>query len=226
MSILLVGNSDGIGLAATRLLLARGVKTVGISRSASPIEDAAYEHHIADVTTPAYAACLDELLATHGGFDTCIYLAGIGHGFDVDQLAGDCEVFDVNLMAVLRTVEKLIPAMKQRGDGHFIALSSLADQLVIKDAVSYSASKAGLSSYLKGLRLALRPHGIAVTNVRFGFVDTKMADAPVKPMMISTEKAAHKLLQTMEKRPGQLAYPRTVAAAAWLLGKVAKPIQR
>ena len=44
-------------------------------------------------------------------------------------------------------------------------------------APSYSASKAGLSSWLGGLALALRPRGVHVTNVRLGFVDTKMAKA-------------------------------------------------
>lgn len=226
MKILLIGNSDGIGLAATRLLRARGDTAVGISRSASPIEDPDYEHHTIDVASPEYPQRLADVIAAHGGFDVCIYLAGIGHGFDVEDLPGDRQVFAVNLIAVLHTIEAIVPAMRRRGGGHIIALSSLADQLVIKDAISYSASKAGLSSYLKGLRLALRPHQIAVTNVRFGFVDTKMADAPVKPLMISVEKAAKKLLQTLETLPAQLAYPRSAAAGAWLFGKIAKRLQR
>ena len=226
MKVLLIGNSDGIGLAATRLLLERGEQPVGISRSASPIDDERYEHHVIDVAAADYGERLDAIVAEHGGFDACIYLAGIGHGFDVDDLGGDVRVFEVNLTAVVRTVEAVVPAMKRRGVGHFIALSSLADQLVIKDAVSYSASKTGLSSYLRGLRLALRPHRVAVTNVRFGFVDTKMADSPWKPWMITPEKAAEKVLKMLETRQGQLAYPRIAACVAWVLGKVARPIQR
>ena len=57
-------------------------------------------------------------------------------------------------------------------------------------APGYAASKAGLTSYLLGLRGALRPHGVRVTIVRFGFVDTKMAKSPVKPLLLSVERAA------------------------------------
>ena len=41
-----------------------------------------------------------------------------------------------------------------------------------------------------GIGLALRPHGVAVTNLRLGFVDTKMAKSPVKPFQISADAAA------------------------------------
>jgi len=43
-----------------------------------------------------------------------------------------------------------------RRDGHVIVLSSLADSLVSAEAPSYNASKAGLSSSVEGLGLALR----------------------------------------------------------------------
>jgi len=46
---LLIGNSDGIGLATTKELLKRGWKIVGISRSESPIEDPSYEHIVAEI---------------------------------------------------------------------------------------------------------------------------------------------------------------------------------
>jgi NAD(P)-dependent dehydrogenase (short-subunit alcohol dehydrogenase family) len=49
---------------------------------------------------------------------------------------------------------------------------------VSREAPGYGASKAGMTMYLRGLALALRPHGVDVTTVRFGFVDTKMASHP------------------------------------------------
>jgi len=52
---------------------------------------------------------------------------------------------------------------------------------VSSEAPAYNASKAALSSYVEGLSLALRGTGVALTNVRLGFVDTKMAKASAKP---------------------------------------------
>lgn len=50
---LLVGHSDGIGLAVTRRLLARGWEVTGVSRSPSPVENPACRHHVEDVGSHA-----------------------------------------------------------------------------------------------------------------------------------------------------------------------------
>jgi NAD(P)-dependent dehydrogenase (short-subunit alcohol dehydrogenase family) len=74
---MLVGNSDGIGLATTRRLLAAGWNITGISRSESPIPGTGYQHRLADVSDHRYPQLLNEL-NKEGPFDLCIYFAGIG----------------------------------------------------------------------------------------------------------------------------------------------------
>lgn len=59
---LLIGNSDGIGLATTKELLKRGWKITGISRSESPIEDSSYEHIVAEVQDYEYPEKLKSVL--------------------------------------------------------------------------------------------------------------------------------------------------------------------
>jgi len=81
----------------------------------------------------------------------------------------------------------------------------------------YSASKAGFSSYLVSMGLKLRPLGIAVTNVRFGFVDTKMAKSPRKPMMMTADAAATHILRCLETRPIQLTAPKLVGFLVHLI---------
>jgi hypothetical protein len=93
-----------------------------------------------------------------------------------------------------------------------VALSSIGDEVPSPYAPSYAASKAGLSSYLAGLALALRPRGVRVTNVRLGFVDTKMAKAPVKPMMIPVGCAVEVVMRGLERRPARVTYPWRMAA--------------
>ena len=108
---------------------------------------------------------------------------GVGSELELSDLSHEARVFEVNLTAMVRTLEILLPPWLERRAGHFIGLSSMADTLLNPGAPSYSASKAGFSNYLLGMALRLRPHGIAVTNVRFGFVDTKMAKAVRKPLI-------------------------------------------
>ena len=81
-----------------------------------------------------------------------------------------------------------------------------------RGAPSYSASKAGFSNYLLGMALRLRSHGIAVSDIRFGFVDTKMAKAVRKPLIMTVDRAAGHLLDCLETRPIQLSRPSVAAA--------------
>jgi short-subunit dehydrogenase len=204
---LLVGNSDGIGLATTRRLLTGGWDIIGISRSESPISDSNYYHQVADVGNNKYSDILDELLLK-GPLDICIYFVGIGELLDPLDMNNEPKIIDVNLTGMVRTVSKIIPHMVRSGHGHFIGISSLADELFSAEAPSYHASKAGFSNYLGGLALALEPKGVYVSNIRFGFVDTKMAKGNIKPFMMSVEKAVDHIEYCIRKKPIRYSAPK------------------
>jgi short-subunit dehydrogenase len=198
---LLIGNSDGIGLATTKELLKRGWKITGISRSASPIENPSYEHIVAEVQDDEYPGRLKSALEKGEPVDLCVFCAGIGEMLDLSSMEAEAEILNVNLLGMVKTASCVIPLMVERGKGHFIGLSSVADEMLSPEAPSYHASKAGFSNYLEGLALALRRKGVHVSNVRFGFVDTKMAKGDVKPFMMGVERAAGHLLSCIEKKP-------------------------
>ena len=207
LKALLVGNSAGIGLAATKRLLAAGWDIIGVSKSASPIAGKNYQHRIADVSDDKYSGLLDELVR-NGPLDLCIYCAGIGELLDPRDMSGEARIIDVNLTGMVRTAAAVVPRMVERGQGHFIGVSSMADELLSAEAPSYHASKAGFSNYLGGLALALKPKGVNVTNVRFGFVDTKMAKGDMKSFMMSVEKAVNHLEKCMKKKPARYTAPK------------------
>jgi short-subunit dehydrogenase len=198
---LVIGNSDGIGLATTRELLKQGWKVVGISRSDSPIQDPLYQHIVAEVQDAEYFGKLKSVLEKDAPLDLCIFCAGIGEMLDLSNMEDEVKILEVNLLGMLKTASCVIPLMVKRGKGHFIGISSVADELLSAEAPSYHASKAGFSNYLEGLALALKPKGVYVSNVRFGFVDTKMAKGDVKPFMMGVERAAQHLLKCIERKP-------------------------
>ena len=207
LQALMVGNSDGIGLATTRRLLTAGWNIIGISRSESPIINTNYHHQVADVSDRKYSQLIDELVLK-GPLDLCIYFVGIGELLDPLNMSGEPRIIDVNLTCMVKTVAGVIPQMVKRGQGHFIGVSSLADELLSAKAPSYHASKAGFSNYLGGLALALKSKGVYVTNVRFGFVETKMAKGDVKPFMMTVEKAVDHLESCIIKKPVCYTAPR------------------
>jgi short-subunit dehydrogenase len=197
---LLVGNSDGIGLATTRKLLEHGWTVVGMSRSTCPIENPCYEHTVTEVQSGEYLPTLRSLVEKTEPFDLCIYFVGIGEGLDLHHMEREAEIVDVNLLGMVKTASCVVPSMVERGQGHFIGLSSLADEMLSPDAPSYHASKAGFSNYLEGLALATRPKGVYVSNVRFGLGD-------FRPFMMSVERGAEHVLACIEKKPVRYTAP-------------------
>jgi short-subunit dehydrogenase len=142
--------------------------------------------------------------------DLCIYCVGIGELLDFSKLHQESEVFEVNLLGMVKTFGQVIPLMLKNKKGHFIGLSSVADELLSAEAPSYHASKAGFSSYLESMAIALKSKGIFITNIRFGFVDTKMAKGDVKPFMMSTGKAAEHIWKCINKKPICYTAPKLV----------------
>jgi len=207
---LLIGNSDGIGLAITKALLKGRWNVVGVSRSESSVNDQSYQHIVASVEVDDYPVMLNSILKKCDPVDLCIYCAGIGELLNFSDMGKEVKIFEVNLLGMVKTASIIIPLMVNRGKGHFIGISSLADEMHSAEAPSYHASKAGFSNYLEGLALALRPKGIYVTNVRFGFVDTKMAKGDVKPFLMKTDRAAQHVLFCIEKKPIRYTAPKIV----------------
>ena len=215
--VLIIGCSDGIGLALVKRLLDEGWQVTGLSRRPSPVEHPRYRHRVQDVADTTFRARLAELVASQGPFSACVYCAGIGMGFDPASLDGDVSVFQVNLMAAVETAAVLIPGMVARRQGRFVVLSSLADRLILPESPAHAASKAGLSSYFEALALAVRASGVKVTNVRFGFVDTKMARSPIKPWLRSPEWAAAVVARALVDGPIRVSRPRRMGLlVAWL----------
>lgn len=219
---IVIGNTDGIGLGLTRRLLSDGWAVTGLSRRSAAVEHDRYVHVASDVAAASYPADLGRALAAAGRVDLCVYAAGVGDLLDLADLAAQTRAIEVNLLGVARTVEVVVPAMSAAGGGHLIGLSSLADAMITPEAPGYAASKAGMSSYLIALGAALRPRGVAVSTVRFGFVDTKMAKGAVRPMMITVDRAVEVLMRCVRDRPAVVSYPRRMALLVTLAAPVAR----
>ena len=216
---LIIGNSDGIGLALTRELLNAGWIVKGFSRSPSPITHNAYSHIVVSVDDEEFSPVLKAAVEKSPA-DLCVYCAGIGEMLDLADMNNEVKIFEVNLIGIVKTVSCVIPKMIRAGKGHFIGLSSMADRILAPDSPSYSASKAGFSCYLESLALAVRPKGVHITNVCFGFVDTKMAKGTSMPFMMSTQKAVSHLIKCVEKRPIRYSAPFAMIPIAKILGLV------
>ncbi len=217
---LIIGNSDGIGLAVTNQLLQQNWRVIGFSRSESHIKHPFYSHFVGDVQNLALFNKFQDVIHNEDLIDLCLYCVGIGEFLDLDSLRQEETVINVNLTCMVKFITAVIPRMIKQGQGHIIGLSSMADKMISSHAPSYSASKAGFSNYLEGLAFALKPKGVHVTNVRFGFVDTKMAKGDTKPFLMSTGRAAQHIFYCIDKKPIRHTAPKAlipiVKIISWL----------
>lgn len=171
------------------------------------------KHIVQDISAPNYPETLRRIVAEDGHFDACIFCAAIGSGLKLPDLSQEAHVIEVNFTAMVHTLAGLLPRWLKQGRGHFIGLSSLADDFYNTDAPSYTASKAGFSNYLVSMALKLKSQGIYVTNIRFGFVDTKLPKASWKPLMMTAEQAAAHVIRCLTTKPMQLSAPKLLGLA-------------
>ena len=202
-----LGNSDGIGLATTEVLLAQGHHAIGISRSESPLQHENYQHLCVDVTQTNYVSILTKLIEDHQLPDVVIYCVGMWAPCRIKEMKYESQVFQVNLTAAIQLLKTVVPLMVQRHAGQVLILSSVADEIFSPDNPAYASSKAGLSRYVESLALRLRKHNVYMTNMRFGFVDTKLASAPVKPFEMNRNRAAQHVLKALKKKPVRYSTP-------------------
>ncbi|MFN7134677.1 MAG: SDR family NAD(P)-dependent oxidoreductase, partial [Myxococcales bacterium] len=119
-----------------------------------------------------------------GGIDLVIANAGIGTQRASRKLTWeDCApTLAVNVAGATATLTALRTRMVERRRGHLVGVSSLAGYRGLPGSATYCASKAYLSVFLESLRADLRAEGVAVTDIRPGFVRTPMTAKNRFPM--------------------------------------------
>ncbi len=107
----------------------------------------------------------------------------------------------VNYTGAVSVLHRLAPRLEAQGDGHVVVLSSVAgDRGRLKNYV-YGSAKAGLNTYLQGLRARLFRKGVAVTTIKPGFMDTDMTWGLDGMFLVaSPEQAARACLKAAKKR--------------------------
>lgn len=84
------------------------------------------------------------------------------------------ETVAVNVTAPMLVSRRLLPAMRARGAGHLVFVSSVAGHMPAPGSAVYSATKAAVASFAQSLRAELAPEGFRVTEIVAGRVQTAL----------------------------------------------------
>ncbi len=233
--IVLTGAANGIGRATAVALGGRGYRLGLIDRDAEPLSIVRSDLESAGTNVAAEVADVREgeslkravgsLEATLGPTEVLVACAGVGglsSAMDLD-LDGFQRMLEINVLGVARTIEAVLPGMFARGKGHIVGISSVAGYRGLPWMPGYSASKAALTTYLEGLRPALKRRGVRITTVYPGFVRTAITvDTPFRrPIpMLEPEQAARYIVRAIERRPRDFTFPLSTALGMGLLRRL------
>src|SRR3954447_24441071 len=186
--LLVTGAASGIGRATALAAAGQGARLVftdidgsGLDATAAELGEAVAAHRALDLTDyDAVWGFADEVHGAHGSLDVVANVAGISTWGAVERLSHEQwrRTIDVDLMGPVHVIECFVPDMVRAGrGGQLVNVSSSAGLLGFPWHAPYSAAKFGLRGVSEVLRFDLRRHGIRVTLVCPGGVDTPMVES-------------------------------------------------
>jgi NAD(P)-dependent dehydrogenase (short-subunit alcohol dehydrogenase family) len=175
-TILVAGASRGIGLAVAEHLAPKTARLLSVSRSPSLIGEwiAADLSSLDGIKTVAQAlgdSSLDALLYMGGTWETNAFTSA--YNFENCSDEDIVKVINVNLVAPIRLVKALLPALRRSQNPKIVFMGALSgrDNFSGRE-VANSASKFGLRGVVHSLREELRSQQIGVTIINPGNVGT------------------------------------------------------
>jgi NAD(P)-dependent dehydrogenase (short-subunit alcohol dehydrogenase family) len=232
---LITGCSTGFGREIARAALEAGHSVVVTARQADAVQDFVDEFGdravavALDVTNVGQvAAAVATAEDAFGGIDVLVNNAGHGYLSAVEE-GEDAEVrklFDVNYFGAVDMIKAVLPAMRARGSGHIVNMSSMTGLVANPPNAYYSSTKFALEAVTEALATEVRPLGIKVTAIEPGAFRTDWATRSMKesatPIADYVDVAARKDLikQFADHLPGD---PRKVAEAVLMVTELDDP---
>lgn len=187
--VLITGASSGIGAACARLYAAQGMNLLLTGRreallvqlkseleSSFPIEVQIAVFDVQD--EQAVKNAFQEMPLSWQSIDILINNAGLALGrdtFDQADIEDWKTMLHTNVEGLLFVSRAILPWMMARKKGHIVNIGSIAGRQVYERGNVYCASKAAVEAITKSMRIDLLPHGIKVTGIHPGAVETEFS---------------------------------------------------
>ena len=198
---LVTGASSGIGWSTAELLRDSGYDVIGTSRRGA---DATHPEGITmlplDMGDPASIDALAEQLNAAGPLAAVVANAGESQSTSGEDVPIDAlnRVFQVNVLGQIQLVKKLLPAMREAGQGRIIFIGSMLGWLPLPYRPTYVATKAAIRGYGLALRGEVAKFGIGVSVIEPGAINTGLSQR--RTIYVPETSAHHKHARTMLAR--------------------------
>lgn len=195
--VAVTGAGSGIGRGAAVALAAEGARLVvndvaeqGLDETVELVRAAGSEavSSVGDVRRRMDVRRLvDQAVSQFGGLDVMVPNAAVGLYVELERMEPDEieRVIDTNLTGALSCAQAAIPALRARGGGSIVFLSSVQAYATLPGCVVYGAAKAGLVAAARALAVELGGDGIRVNAIAPGTVDTPMLARDLEGMNVA-----------------------------------------
>lgn len=212
---LITGASSGIGKATALAFAKAGIDVALVSRSEHKLAAVAKTATEIGVEAKAFTldlACVSQVQAKiqaialeFGNIDILVNNAGMGYTANLSEtpLEDWQQVINLNLTSAFQCMMGILPEMRQRGTGTIINVASIAAKQAFAGWGAYCVSKAGLLALSQTLAQEERVHGIRVTAICPGSVNTEIWDTETvdvnfdRSKMLTPEIVAQTILHTV-----------------------------
>jgi short-subunit dehydrogenase len=213
LKVFITGGTSGYGLALARHFQRQGHFVGVCGRDISKIDKELFFKAKADVTNlEELKSAVDLFEQTNGEVDLMIANAGIAyaHKTKIPDLAYSRKMIDVNVHGLLNTVDTVMDKMIKRGQGHLAVVSSVAGLNGLPGVSSYAGSKGFARLMFESLSIDLKSHGIDVSIIVPGFMDTPLTQVNPHPMpfIVTPEKAAQISYKALMKKKFYIYFPK------------------
>lgn len=180
--ILVTGASSGLGLALATLLYQHGNQyrvAATARRFSQKILREKFEENenfkifeLDVIHEKSRKKCLTQIYKTWGDVDILINNAGISYRSVVEHMTEEDEFLQIstNYLGPMALIRDVLPAMRAKGRGKIINVSSVSGMLAMPTMASYSASKYALEGASEALWYEMKPYGINVSLIQPGFI--------------------------------------------------------
>jgi NAD(P)-dependent dehydrogenase (short-subunit alcohol dehydrogenase family) len=219
------GAGSGLGRAAAAAFAAAGAAVVANDRDPATLEETAagidgdLVTHVGDVSHRAdVEAMVTAAVDAFGGLDVMHANAAVSIYNDLETLPEEQldAILAVNLKGPLLCAQAAIPAMKARGGGSIIFVSSVQGYQGLVGCVPYAGAKAALVAAARTLSVEVGGYGIRVNALVPGTIDTPMLQRDLEPMNVNERDAFLDRVRAANSL-GRIGRPDEVAAAAVFL---------
>ncbi len=211
-SVLITGANSGIGRSTALHLAAAGYRVFAAMRDTQKAEKllglakqagCQVEPIQLDVCDDASVRrAFEKIHDAVGALDVLINNAGVAMNATVEDvdIAAAMSVFDTNYWGVIRCTQAVLPAMRERGAGHIINISSIAGRIAALAQTIYSSSKWALECLSENLAQEVAPFGVRVTVIEPGVARTAILPKNIgHPEPTAYEDTYRRMLQFYTK---------------------------